>query len=116
MIFNIFLFIEIIASILLIIVILMQSSKGGGLAGTFGTTGIGTMFGIRRASDFLTKSTTILATVILVLALFINLALLRRESSPQSIIQSAPAPVSVPPSLPQDQQPASQPAATPEKK
>jgi protein translocase SecG subunit len=50
------LFIELIVSILLMVAILMQSSKGGGLAGSFGGSNIGAVFGVRRTSDFLSDA------------------------------------------------------------
>jgi preprotein translocase subunit SecG len=56
------------------------------------------VFGVRRTSDFLTKTTTILATIFMVLALFINLAVLPRgPRTEQSVIQSSPQPSSLPP-------------------
>ncbi len=96
--YTFFMIIEILVSVVLIIAVLMQSSKGGGLAGSFGGANIGTVFGVRRTSDFLTKTTTVLATLFIVLALFINLALLPRGDQAQpSVIQSVPPPASLPP-------------------
>ncbi len=96
--YTLFLFIELIVSVLLVIVVLMQASKGGGLAGSFGGSNIGAVFGVRRTSDFLSKTTTILATAFLVLAFFINFALLPRVGQQQqSVIQSVPPPAALPP-------------------
>jgi preprotein translocase subunit SecG len=109
--YTIFIILEMLVSILLIIVVLMQASKGGGLAGSFGGSNIGTVFGVRRTSDFLSKTTTFLATVFVVLALFINLVVLPRgEREQQSVIQSeSPAQGALPPpsqsNLPPQQQP-----------
>ena len=101
--------IEIIVSILLTIVILMQSSKGGGLAGTFGTGSMGTVFGVRRTADFLSRATTILATIFLGLCLLINIFYLPGATdSGTSIIQGG-TPTTAPSPIP----PVSQPAATP---
>jgi preprotein translocase subunit SecG len=101
--------IEIIVSILLMVVILMQSSKGGGLAGTFGSSSMGTVFGVRRTADFLSRATTILATIFLALCLIINIFYLPgRTDSVESVIQSG-SPTSAPAPVP----PVSQPAATP---
>ncbi len=102
-----FIAIEIIVSILLVGVILMQNSKGGGLAGAFGGGNFGTVFGVRRTADFLTRATTILATTFIVLALLINLFFLPGKSaaSKESVIQSGQT--SVPPAqLPPQSQPA----------
>jgi len=100
--YTFFLMVEIVVSILLTIVVLMQASKGGGLAGSFGGSNIGTVFGVRRTSDFLSKTTSILATVFMVLALFINLAVLPKgERATPSVIQSqAPASGALPPAQP----------------
>ena len=107
--YTFFISVEILVSILLMIAVLMQSSKGGGLAGTLGTSNIGTVFGVRRTSDFLTKTTTVLATLFMVLALFINLVILpRTERSTESVIQSGPQPTSLPPTQQPVQQPAPQ--------
>jgi preprotein translocase subunit SecG len=104
--YTFFIAIEIIVCILLIGVILMQNSKGGGLAGAFGGGNFGTVFGVRRTADFLTRATTILATTFIVLALLINLFFLpgKSASSKESVIQSGQT--SVPPSqLPPQTQP-----------
>lgn len=98
--YTVFITLEVFIGILLIVVVLMQASKGGGLAGSFGGSNIGAVFGVRRTSDFLSKTTTILATAFIVLALFINLFVLPRgEQAQQSVIQSqAPAQGALPPS------------------
>lgn len=107
--YTFFIAIEILVSVFLMIVILMQASKGGGLAGTLGTSNMGTVFGVRRTSDFLTKTTTVLATLFLALALFINLVVLpRAETSQESVIQSGPQPAALPPVEQPLQQPAPQ--------
>jgi preprotein translocase subunit SecG len=90
--------IEVGIGIFLILAILMQSSKGGGLAGGLGGANIGTVFGVRRTSDFLTKVTQWLAGVFMILALVINLWLLPRgEIKRESVIQSGPPPAALPP-------------------
>ncbi|MBI5214171.1 MAG: preprotein translocase subunit SecG [Ignavibacteriae bacterium] len=97
--FTILAILEIIVSLLLIIVVLMQASKGSGLAGAFGGSQMGAMFGARRAADFLSKATTVLAVVFLALCLVINIFVLDSSAGAvESIIQqgqptSVPAPV-----------------------
>lgn len=101
--------VEILVSILLMVVILMQSSKGGGLAGTFGSSSMGTVFGVRRTADFLSRATTILATIFIALCLIINIFYLPGSTdSGESVIQSG-TPTTAPAPIP----PVSQPAATP---
>ena len=118
--FGFLLGVEIIISIVLVISILMQSSKGGGLAGTFGGANIGTVFGVRRTADFLSRTTGVLATVFLVLSLVINIFFLpgKADSTQQSIIQQCATQEALPPAqLPPTREPfatPSAPAATPE--
>ena|SRR5258707_40018 len=109
--FGILVGVELIVSVLLIIVVLMQSSKGGGLAGSFGTGGMGTVFGVRRTADFLTRMTRYLAIAFLALALFSSWVLPGKQAVAESIIQrnatTTTAPRAVPPTV-------SQPAAKPQ--
>jgi preprotein translocase subunit SecG len=86
--FSFLIVINILVCVLLIIVILMQSSKGGGLAGSFGGSNVGAVFGVRRTADFLSKLTTILAIVFVVLTLMINFFFLPGRLSKESVIQS----------------------------
>jgi len=71
------------------VMVLLQASKGGGLAGTFGGAGMGTMFGSRRTADFLSKGTWWLAGALAVLALVINLFFLPGQTTTEqrSVIQ-----------------------------
>jgi preprotein translocase subunit SecG len=89
--------VEILASILLIVVVLMQSSKGGGLAGSFGGASMGTVFGVRRTADFLSKATWILSAIFIGLCLIINIFFLPgKKEAAESVIQRGATPTSVP--------------------
>ena len=79
--YTLFVLIAAIVSIFLIIMVLLQSSKGGGLAGTFGGGNMGSMFGTRRTTDFLSKATWWLGGSLAALALIINLFFLPGKSS-----------------------------------
>lgn len=103
-------FIEIIVSVVLIAVVLLQSSKGTGLAGSFGGSAVGTMFGVRRTSDFLTKSTTILAAALIALCLITNIFFLGGVSRGESVIQRG-SPTSLPAAAAPRSAPAAQPGA-----
>jgi preprotein translocase subunit SecG len=63
MIYGILIALQMIISVLLVVGILLQSSKGGGLAGIAGGMMSSTVFGGRSAANFLTKATTVLATL-----------------------------------------------------
>ena len=72
--YNTILFLIIILSFLLVLVIMVQNPKGGGLASTFGgdSQQIG---GVKKTTDFLDKSTWILASLLFLLILFSNITL-----------------------------------------
>ncbi|MBV6478298.1 MAG: hypothetical protein HGGPFJEG_01048 [Ignavibacteria bacterium] len=77
----------VIVSIVLMGVVLLQSSKGNGLAGTIGGSSVTMAFGVRRTSDLLSKSTTVLAAVLIVGCIAVNLLIGSDESLNESIIQ-----------------------------
>lgn len=102
--FTFLVLIEIILALVLITAVLLQSSKGSGLAAGLGGGNIGTVFGVRRTSDFLSKATSYIATAFIVLCIVINLFFLpgKGRSSQESVIQTNQS--SVPPAqLPQSQ-------------
>ena len=82
-----FIFILIVVCVLLMTVVLMQSSKGGGLSGLVGWSGVSTMFGARRTSDFLSKSTIVLAVIFLLASLLLNIYISKSGKDVESIIQ-----------------------------
>ncbi len=92
----------ILVALLQILVILMQASKGGGLAGSFGTGGMGAVFGSRGTATFLSKLTAGLAAAFMALALILGL-MKSNEGAGGSLIEqerqsrsSSPAAVGVP--------------------
>jgi preprotein translocase subunit SecG len=90
MIYNIVLSIHVLFCVALIIVVLMQSSKGGGLAGAFGGGGDQTVFGGHETATFLSKATTYLAVVFMLLSLVLAfLASNRGSARPDSAIRRA---------------------------
>lgn len=87
-----------IAAILLIVSILLQSPKAGsGLTG--GISGLGTVqtLGVRRTGDFLSKTSAILAGIVMVLCFIAQFTLPARqqEGTGSSILQKS-APASLP--------------------
>jgi len=67
MLFSFLLVVHFVIALALVTVILMQRSEGGGLTGGGSPAGL---MSARGASDFLTRSTAILATVFVVLSIF----------------------------------------------
>ena len=89
----------------MITVILMQASKGGGLIGAIGGSNVSTMFGARRTSDFLSKTTVVLAIIFLLSSLLLNLYISNRSDTSESIIQRESGSQQLPPqSLPPQNQ------------
>ncbi len=85
-----------LASILLIGVILLQSPKSGsGLTGGMASLGTVQTLGVRRTGDFLSKTTAVLAAVVMLLCFIAQFTLPGKESSKalqESILQqSVPA-------------------------
>jgi preprotein translocase subunit SecG len=85
--YSVLLTLFILISLLMTVAILMQSSKGGGLAASFGGMGAGGVFGPRGAANFLQKTTSVLATLYLLLCLVIGLVGRSTSGSSQSVIQ-----------------------------
>ena len=75
-------FIHAVVSLFLIAVVLMQASQGGGLSGTFGGNAASSVLGGQNAGNVLSRITTWLATVFLILALVI--AVFTRSSQQES--------------------------------
>lgn len=72
--YSLLIIIHVIVCIVLTVVILLQSSKGGGLAGVFGGGGgIGAVFGGRGAASFLSRLTTVLAILFMLVSLILGL-------------------------------------------
>tara|TARA_B100001540_G_C15242389_1_gene388941 strand:+ start:170 stop:517 length:348 start_codon:yes stop_codon:yes gene_type:complete len=72
--FTIFVGLIILVCFLLVLVVMVQNPKGGGLSSSFGGSSQ-QLGGVQKTSDFLDKSTWILATFLLVLILLSNLSL-----------------------------------------
>lgn len=80
--FSIFITLILIVCFLLILVVMVQNPKGGGLSSSFGGGGQ-QLGGVQKTTDFLDRSTWILATLLLVLILLSNFGL-SDGNAPQS--------------------------------
>jgi preprotein translocase subunit SecG len=116
--FTFMLFIIVLIGVVMTISILMQNPKGGGLSSAFGGAGggVGSMLGVRHASDILAKTTWGLAIAMTVLIFAVNMFFLPSEATQDSIIQrsSVDAPISPMQKQEQMQQQAQPPASTQE--
>ncbi|MBN1479721.1 preprotein translocase subunit SecG [candidate division KSB1 bacterium] len=72
MIYAILVGLFVIVAFLLVFIILIQSGKGGGLAGIAGG-GMNQLFGGQGSAPFLTRTTAILATAFMVIALILGM-------------------------------------------
>ena len=85
--FSIFLVLITIVCFLLIIVIMVQNPKGGGLSSSIGgSTQLG---GVQKTTDFLDKSTWVLAGALIVLVLLSSLSFTRSLSDNNKIIDAS---------------------------
>ena len=82
-------FIHTLTSVLLIGLILMQSSQGSGLSGTFGGNAASSVLGGQNAGNVLSKITTWLASLFIILAVIISVLSGPSNSSASSIVKEA---------------------------
>ena len=82
-------FIHAVVSLFLIAVVLMQASQGGGLSGTFGGNAASSVLGGQNAGNVLSRITTWLATVFLILALVIAVFTKSSQQESESIAKRA---------------------------
>jgi preprotein translocase subunit SecG len=96
----------ILVCIVMTVAVLLQSSKGSGLVGPIAGTGVTTMFGARRTSDFLSKTTVVLAVTFLLGSLLLNLYISKGGAgTSESIIQKNSGSQTYPkPNVPPEQQ------------
>jgi preprotein translocase subunit SecG len=115
--FTIFLVLITIVCFLLIIVVMVQNPKGGGLSSSLG--GSTQMGGVQKTTDFLDKSTWVLAAILIALVLLSSLSFTGTLNDNKKIIDASQseAPKKETPSAPKtdEKTPTSAPVA-PEKK
>ncbi|WAJ70834.1 preprotein translocase subunit SecG [Catenovulum adriaticum] len=70
--FEVLIVVYIIVAVALVGFILIQQGKGADMGASFGSGGSNTVFGSSGAGNFLTKTTTILATAFFVLCLVLG--------------------------------------------
>jgi preprotein translocase subunit SecG len=84
--FTIFLILIVIVAFLLVLVVMVQNPKGGGLSSSFGGGGSQQIGGVKQTSDFLDKSTWVLATLLLVLVLLSNVSIMSNTTTDSKLL------------------------------
>ena len=100
--FSIFLILILAVCFLLVLVIMVQNPKGGGLSSSFGgdSQQIG---GVKKTTDFLDKSTWVLASLILILILLSNITLNNGDVNTESkLLDSQTIDANIPETIPDD--------------
>jgi len=91
MLYNILLVFEVLLAIGLVALILLQQGKGADAGAAFGSGASGTVFGARGASNFLSRSTAIMATLFFLNCLALAYMISHRGESDdfQSVIEQS---------------------------
>lgn len=89
----------------LILIVLLQSGKGADIGAAFGGGSSQTVFGGRGAATFLSKATTVLAVLFMVMSIALTLLASQREGT-TVIPADQPKPASSTPAVPAPQSPA----------
>jgi preprotein translocase subunit SecG len=84
---------------LLLVVVLLQQGKGGDIAAAFGGSSSQTAFGARAGATFLTRATTVLATLFMLGAF--ALGVLGRQTSGGSVVSGVQGPAQSAPAAPE---------------
>jgi preprotein translocase subunit SecG len=95
----------VLVCLLLIVVILLQQGKGGDIANAFGGGGSQAAFGARAGATLLTKMTTILAGMFIVVALTLAAWGQRGPGTVVGGTEAPPPQPATPPSLPSNSSP-----------
>jgi preprotein translocase subunit SecG len=100
--FSIFLVLILSVSFLLILVIMVQNPKGGGLSSSFGGDSQ-QLGGVKKTTDFLDKSTWVLAGILLILILLSNLTIKKNtENIDSKLLNPNDIESIIPEALPED--------------
>ena len=102
--FSIFIVLIIAVCFLLVLVVMVQNPKGGGLSSSFGG-GSQQVGGVQKTSDFLDRSTWILASLLLVLILISNVTLNSGGANQDSkLLQDVAIEQTIPETIPENQE------------
>ena len=85
----VFILLIVLVAFLLITVIMVQNPKGGGLDSTFAGGGANMFGGVQQTTDFLDKATWFLFSLLVVLILISNSAIISTRSGDKSPVKQA---------------------------
>ncbi len=97
---TVLLVLHLLTAIFLVCFILMQRSGGGALDGLGGGSGASNFLSARGTSNFLTKTTAILATIFFITSISLSLYYKNVERKANSIIDTPPAATETMPEVP----------------
>ncbi|MGB0778545.1 MAG: preprotein translocase subunit SecG [Flavobacteriaceae bacterium] len=98
--YSIFIALIIVVCLLLVLVVMVQNPKGGGLSSSFGGGGQ-QLGGVQKTSDFLDRSTWVLAGLLIALILLSNIALdTNNKVTDSKLLEDTTTPV-IPETLPE---------------
>lgn len=93
---TVLLVLHLLVAIFLVCFILMQKSSGGALDGLGGGSGASNFLSARGTSNFLTKTTAILATIFFLTSISLSIYYKNVERKSNSILETAPVEQNVP--------------------
>lgn len=106
---TLFVLVQFICSIALIAIILLQHGKGADAGAAFGSGASGTVFGARGASNFMSRTTAILAAIFFISSLALAY-LVKEKAVSGSVVDQMSQPVQEQPAAPAAAPAASTPA------
>lgn len=88
---TLLLIIHVVLALTIIGLVLLQHGKGADAGAAFGSGSSATVFGARGSGSFLTRMTTMCATLFFVTSLGLAVMAAHRSGEPASVVDSAPA-------------------------
>ncbi len=85
--------VNVVSALVMVAIILLQQGKGADLGSGFGRGSSGSLFGARGSANFLTRCTSVLATVFFVSALLLTFHTNRRTTAEEIIDRLGTSPV-----------------------
>ncbi|MBL8510789.1 MAG: preprotein translocase subunit SecG [Betaproteobacteria bacterium] len=112
---NILLIIDVLAAIAIVVLVLLQHGKGADMGAVFGSGSAGSLFGASGATNFLSRSTAICATIFFTTSLALTYLQAPKAASgiTGGVTKDVPAKVETNPATPPASSPATAPAAAP---